>query len=546
MPLVLRIENKDTLPDGGPVSMEIDRRGIDIGRDPYLDWTLPDPERFISGKHCELRYRDGGYWLHDVSTNGTTMNGRPGRLTEPHRLEDGDRITIGQYIIGVTISGEQEAAPPASSATPGADPWGDISDAAEAVDTRDFAARARAPDPSLDQPRGPTDLAEENISWSMGEVKPAPPEAPADDLWSVSSSLSDIAGGGSKGMDWDTPASSDTSGSTDAVPPDWRAALGSDPAPADTPAAAPPAAPPVAEPVPPPDPEPAREELSADGSDLFAPPEPADPSLPPEPAGQASAAPHEPDPVPAPEPSVEAEQPAAPEPTPKQEPGNLFGRSRGLASQWADGETEEAPAAREKSAPAAPAAAGEFIAAFERGAGLPAGAVWADSEEAFAEQLGTLMAVVAESLRVMLRARAETKSAMRSSERTMIGALENNALKFSPNAVEAMRIMFGEKTRSYLDAHQTLNDSFADLQKHQMQTFGAMQQALQALIEDLDPELIAGATEKEGGLAGLVSSHRAKLWDTYVERYKAKSARHERGMVDAFMILFSDMYDRQR
>ena len=38
---------------------------------PHLDWTLPDPTRFISGKHCEVRYRDGGYWLHDVSTNGT-------------------------------------------------------------------------------------------------------------------------------------------------------------------------------------------------------------------------------------------------------------------------------------------------------------------------------------------------------------------------------------------------------------------------------------------------------------------------------------------
>ena len=67
-----------SLPDGGPVTFELDRRGIDIGRDPYLDWTLPDPERFISGKHCEIRYRDGGYWLHDVSTNGT-IDQRPRR-----------------------------------------------------------------------------------------------------------------------------------------------------------------------------------------------------------------------------------------------------------------------------------------------------------------------------------------------------------------------------------------------------------------------------------------------------------------------------------
>ena len=110
MPLLLRIENMDTLPDGGPVRYELDRRGLDIGRDPYLDWTLPDPERFISGKHCEIRYRDGGYWLHDVSTNGTSVNGRGGRLTEPHRLQDGDRIHIGQYIIAVELSGASAVA----------------------------------------------------------------------------------------------------------------------------------------------------------------------------------------------------------------------------------------------------------------------------------------------------------------------------------------------------------------------------------------------------------------------------------------------------
>ncbi len=72
-----------------------------------------------------------------------------------------------------------------------------------------------------------------------------------------------------------------------------------------------------------------------------------------------------------------------------------------------------------------------------------------------------------------------------------------------------------------------------------------MQSALQVLIEDLDPETIAGATAKDGGLAGLVSSRRAKFWDTYVERFKAKSAHHDRGMIDAFMILFAEMYDRQ-
>ena len=98
MGLTLTIENETNLPDGGPLSLSVaGKRGLDIGRDTHLDWTLPDPTRVISGKHCEVRYRDGGYWLYDVSTNGTFLNGSDGRLKAPHRLRDGDRLSIGPY-----------------------------------------------------------------------------------------------------------------------------------------------------------------------------------------------------------------------------------------------------------------------------------------------------------------------------------------------------------------------------------------------------------------------------------------------------------------
>jgi type VI secretion system protein ImpI len=110
MPLTLELVNEKTLPDGGPVSINITgKRGIDIGRAAHLDWTLPDPTRYISSKHCEVRYRDDGYWLHDVSTNGTFLNGAANRMAAPHRLRNGDRFTVGHYIVAVTIDGEEEA-----------------------------------------------------------------------------------------------------------------------------------------------------------------------------------------------------------------------------------------------------------------------------------------------------------------------------------------------------------------------------------------------------------------------------------------------------
>ena len=46
MAVTLTIENETSLPDGGPLSYVIaGKRGIDIGRDSFLDWALPDPTK---------------------------------------------------------------------------------------------------------------------------------------------------------------------------------------------------------------------------------------------------------------------------------------------------------------------------------------------------------------------------------------------------------------------------------------------------------------------------------------------------------------------
>ena len=50
MTLTMKIENIDQLSDGGPTFFTTDGRGFEVGRDPAMDWTLPDPNRFISGR----------------------------------------------------------------------------------------------------------------------------------------------------------------------------------------------------------------------------------------------------------------------------------------------------------------------------------------------------------------------------------------------------------------------------------------------------------------------------------------------------------------
>lgn len=102
--LKIRIENFDRLPDGGPLEYSVDQRGFDFGRDSHLDWMLPDRSRIVSGKHCEVRFYDDAYWLVDVSTNGTFVNGSTKRVQNPYQLNEGDRLQVGEYVLSITIN----------------------------------------------------------------------------------------------------------------------------------------------------------------------------------------------------------------------------------------------------------------------------------------------------------------------------------------------------------------------------------------------------------------------------------------------------------
>jgi type VI secretion system protein ImpI len=102
----LQINNVDSVPAGMPTGYAARDRHFEIGRE-NCDWTLPDPDKFISGRHCEVRYEAGAFWLHDVSRNGTFINGSSQRMAGPHRLGHGDRVLIGRYVIFVSIDDER-------------------------------------------------------------------------------------------------------------------------------------------------------------------------------------------------------------------------------------------------------------------------------------------------------------------------------------------------------------------------------------------------------------------------------------------------------
>jgi type VI secretion system protein ImpI len=111
MTITLKIDNCDALPDGGPLFYSISNAGFDFGRESHLDWTLPDESRYISGRHCEIRFERGQYYLYDISRNGTFVNGSQDRVKSPHQLQNGDKLSVGHYIIVISIEGVEALLP---------------------------------------------------------------------------------------------------------------------------------------------------------------------------------------------------------------------------------------------------------------------------------------------------------------------------------------------------------------------------------------------------------------------------------------------------
>ncbi|WP_282583076.1 type VI secretion system-associated FHA domain protein TagH [Lichenifustis flavocetrariae] len=445
MGLNLRIENLPRMPDGGPLSYVLTgARGADIGRDAHLDWTLPDPGRHVSGKHCEIRFKNGSYFLYDVSRNGTFLNGSEHRLQSPHRLRTGDRLLIGHYIIEVEVE-EEEARPAEVAALPDmGDLWGGAENPAPPLDPRDLRPAAQM-----------VPVRPDFLEWAVDV-----PNAPGSGF--------------------------------------------------------------VARPVVPPEREAGREPepLSWDAGPMPLPPPPEPPSPIPTPRrslwvgagpeGPWSSGPEQtpPEPVLPPAPSPAVAMRAPPSPTiPTRESADV-------------------------------------VARFAKGAGLPQDAIAKRDAGDLAEWLGRLLLLVTDNVKQLLEARGQTKRIVRSSNQTMIAALDNNPLKFSPSAGDALRVMIGPPTRSYLDAEQALQQGFDDLKSHQVRTFAAMQKALTMLLDDMDPKSIQEALGPDKGVAGWVGSRGARLWALYESRWQARSGRNEKGMQDLFMQYFAECYDQ--
>jgi predicted component of type VI protein secretion system len=79
--------------------------GGTIGRSLQNDWILPDPDRYISGRHATIDFKGGIYYIADISTNGVYINDdcEPIGKGNPRRLFSGDKVRMGDFEFAITV-----------------------------------------------------------------------------------------------------------------------------------------------------------------------------------------------------------------------------------------------------------------------------------------------------------------------------------------------------------------------------------------------------------------------------------------------------------
>lgn len=174
-----------------------------------------------------------------------------------------------------------------------------------------------------------------------------------------------------------------------------------------------------------------------------------------------------------------------------------------------------APAARP--APAAAPAGDALLRAFMEGAGLQQLPTDLDPAQAM-RTLGASSRAIVSTLARLLEARRLLKGEFRITQ-TVVGARENNPLKFSVDESELMLVLLGSVRPGFQRGEAAVWDAGRDLEAHQLAMLAAFRAVLDAVFARLAPDAVASG--EEAGFFGrlLPQARDAALWERYAQVY---------------------------
>ncbi len=137
--------------------------------------------------------------------------------------------------------------------------------------------------------------------------------------------------------------------------------------------------------------------------------------------------------------------------------------------------------------------------------------------------VGELLNLTVNGLYQMLEMRAQLKNELRIEDRTMIASRENNPLKHSDSARDALRYLVDVRqhgNKLFLQPAKAIGDAVNDVCAHEMAVMAGTRAALLAALKMFAPETIEKRIKKTGALDSVMPAlHRAKLWESFLAMY---------------------------
>lgn len=166
--------------------------------------------------------------------------------------------------------------------------------------------------------------------------------------------------------------------------------------------------------------------------------------------------------------------------------------------------------------PDAPAAAGGDLKAVLEGAGLSNVAVTPE----LARDFGAILRIVVGGLIDVLRAREEFKREFGIAH-TIFKRSENNPLKHSVDADDALHNLLVKRNAAYLGPVEAFEDAFSDVRNHQMAMLAGFRAAFEAMFAEFEPGRLQAEFDKQVKKGSLIAAPaKLRYWDLYCQKIR--------------------------
>jgi FHA domain-containing protein len=159
--------------------------------------------------------------------------------------------------------------------------------------------------------------------------------------------------------------------------------------------------------------------------------------------------------------------------------------------------------------------------------------------------MGRVMHHAVEGTLKLIAVRAAAKQELRA-QVTTIQSKNNNPLKFSANAQQALAQLLQPPVRGFMSGPEAVRDAMDDLLGHNIGTMAGTRAALQGMLKRFEPARLEAGLSGKGVIdAVLPMNRRARLWELYVEHYARVQDDAQEDFHELFGKAFVKAYEQQ-